>query len=285
MKWHLDPKYTKSVLTLIVLLLLVVLIPNTAIDPWHILNPKKIITLLFALALIQILGSTVAQIFGAKLGSILMGFVGGLVSSTATTAAISKQSKLMTNPSELSVIILTFLSATLAMLFEGLMFLAVGAHQIESRLLILFIMPMIATGCMIFYQAKQLNIENLNIEKNEFKIIPLLKLAAFITAVLALSKTLQLFFGDSGLSILTFLVSLFEIHGSVISNIQLFEGGNLSSHMLGNLFVISIIASYVSKVFLVFTLGSQSFQKQVLIRVGIVFLVIILSWVVTGSLV
>ena len=112
------------------------------------------------------------------------------------------------------------------------------------------------------------------------KILPILKLAAVIILILTVSKILQAFFGRSGLIVLTFLVSLFEIHGSVIANIQMHDAGAFTVKFLGGLLAISASASYISKLFLVHTMGSRGLRARVIKYTGILFLALVLSWVV-----
>jgi len=131
---------------------------------------------------------------------------------------------------------------------------------------------------MIFVQSRKLAHKNLEIEHSGFKILPILKLSAFIVTILVLSKLLQNSFGQSGLSILTFLVSLFEVHGSVIANIQLHDAGVFEIQALGNLLAITIIASCLSKLFLIFTLGSSELWNRALKRTLLLFLSLGMSW-------
>ncbi len=271
-------KWTKPVFTLLSLLALVLVLPSSPFDPWNLLNLKKIATMIFALALIQILGSTIAQL-GSKAGAILTGFLGGLISSTATTASVARQSKISSHDMSAFEII-TFLSATGAMLAEGTSLLLVGTDEIHPSLFIIFLGPIFVTLVMIFLQSRKLTHRNLDSEQSSFKVLPILKLSAFIVTILVMSKVLQNSFGQSGLSILTFLVSLFEIHGSVIANIQLHDAGVFEVQALGNLLTISIIASYLSKLFLIFTLGSSQLWTRALKCTAILFLSLGMSWTI-----
>lgn len=88
-------------------------------------------------------------------------------------------------------------------------------------------------------------------------------LGARVGAILSVSKALQKIFGNSGLLVLTFLITLFEIHGSVIANLQLHESGTIDVNFLVGLLAVSIFSSYLSKFFLVSTLGSAQLRKQV----------------------
>ncbi len=269
--------------------LLVWLLPNNPIDNWDLLNPKKMATMVFALAFIQIFGVFMNRTFGLRMGAILTGFFGGLVSSTATTASLARKSK--TNNVENSIEtksnnsesneILIFLSATSAMLIEGLTIVLTGTMQLHFSVLIVFVGPLVATVIMIwFYSQKIISKRTLHVE-TPFDVLPILKLSFFIISILVISKILQNFFGQKGLMILTFLVSLFEIHGSVIANVQLHESNGVSVQLLGHLVAISILASYLSKIFLIWTLGDINLRSQALKCTAFLFLTLLLSWYVS----
>jgi uncharacterized membrane protein (DUF4010 family) len=253
--------WLKPAVSVAVLFLLVCLSPSQALDPWNLFSPKKVATMFFALALLQATGSVLARLLGARAGAILTGFLGGLISSTATTAALAKRSKISAEKGSKTET-LTFLAATGAMLFEGLALLLSGTTQFHPDLALIFLGPLLLTAGLIYRHAKQMVSRSVVLESRPFEILPLLKLAAFIVAVLALSKLLQKVFGQAGLMVLTFLVSLFEIHGSVIANLQLHESGGVSVSLLGSLLAISIFASYLSKLLLIFSIGSNLLRKD-----------------------
>lgn len=270
--------WISPVATLSVLFALAYTLPSVAIDPWNLLSLKKIATMIFALAFIQILGSVIMELLGPKAGAILTGFLGGIISSTATTASLARQSK--NSPRDLSSIeIITFLSATAAMLFEGVLLLLVGTEEIHFPLFLIFAGPILVTVVMIFRQSRKLNQTVLIFETSTFKILPILKLSAFIVSILVLSKVLQNFFGQNGIYVLTFLVSLFEIHGSVIANLQLHDAGSFDVQVLGTLLTISIMASYLSKLFLIFSLSRTELKTRALKCTAILFLSLAVSWV------
>jgi uncharacterized membrane protein (DUF4010 family) len=265
------------------MILLVWAAPVAPLDPWQLLSPKKVATMILALTIIQVLGSTLVYFFGAKAGSILTGFLGGLISSTATTAALAKRSK-ASRPENLSAENLTFLAATGAMLLEGVALVITGTTSIHWRLLLVVLGPLFVTTLILIRYARKDRSPSLNLAPETFRILPILKLTAFIAGVLALSKVLQNAFGQSGLVALTFLVSLFEIHGSVIANVQLHESGAIDVAFLGDLLAISVAASYVSKLFLIYTLGSRSLRLEALKSTSLLFLTLLASWFVSAGI-
>jgi hypothetical protein len=77
------------------------------------------------------------------------------------------------------------------------------------------------------------------------------------------------------------LVSLFEIHGSVISNVQLHELGGISEFFLSSLLAVSVIASYLSKLFLIWTLGSVPLRSIAIKCTFFLFSTLAISWVIS----
>jgi len=271
-------KWGKPAVTLLVMLAASWLFPDGTVDPWHVFNPKKMLGIIFALTLIQYGGSVIFELAGARIGAVLTGFFGGLVSSTATTAALAKMSNVPPQNRNSNTEVLIFLAATIAMHVEGVLILLLGAKDAHFSILLIFLGPAFAACILVFRKSKNPNEYPVELEKNQFAILPTIKLSIFIITILALSKVLQHFLGRSGLLLLTFIVSLFEIHGSFIANLQLHDAGAFDARMLGNLATLSIAASYFSKLFLVFTLGSADLKAQVGMYTGFLFLALFGSW-------
>lgn len=251
-------KNLKSLSVLLILVILKVVTPNHALDPWNLLNLNKIISMVLALAFIQALGSGLAQYLGTKMGAILTGFFGGIISSTATTASVAKNSnhKRANNAVE----VLTIISAIAAMLIQSLALVTTGLGEVHYNLLMVFIIPLFGTVLLIYAQYKTLPEKKEESQDTNFKILPIIKLTIFIVVIIAASKIIQNYFGQNGLYFVTFLISLFEIHGSLIANVQLHEINAISISELQFLLALSVLASFVSKIFLIWTIGSPTLK-------------------------
>lgn len=276
-------RWKKSSVILIILGALVILLPARPIDPWNLISLKKVSTLIFTLSFLQVIGSFLLSIFGHKKGALMTGFLGGLVSSTATTVSLAHQSKQYPeHPTETSI--LTFLTATLAMLFEGLLITLLGSDEHKYSFIIIFIGPALYVLFNIRRTSQKIVDTHTQDSPSELKLFTLIKLTLFILTVLSLSKIIQNIVGGNALLLLTFIVSLFEIHGSLIANIQLHDSGSFSNLFLGSLIAISISATFVSKLFLVRTLGSQNLIKQITRITMYLFLSLLISWMIFWSI-
>ena len=275
--------WIKPGITLLVLALIMWIAPVAPLDPWNLVSPKKIATMILALATIQVLGSAMAEYLGDRTGAILTGFFGGIISSTATTASLARRSKISPKING-SDEVLTFLSATAAMLFEGLALLIAGASNVQLSTILIFTGPLLATFAMAYVQYRLAKERSGSSETSTFKILPILKLSLFIFAILSVSKICQNIFGQNGLLVLTSFVSLFEIHGSIIANVQLYDSGEVTARFLCSLLSVSILASYTSKLFIIATLGSTRLRSSVIKSSLILFCALAISWAAAISL-
>ncbi len=69
------------------------LLPATAVDPWGVLKPRPLWTLVILIAALSLVGYVATRALGPRRGTALTGLSGGLVSSTAVTLAFAKQSR------------------------------------------------------------------------------------------------------------------------------------------------------------------------------------------------
>jgi len=236
--------------------------------------------MILALTVIQTAGLVMAQYFGIRTRAILTGFLGGIISSTATTASLARSSRIhaLTHPAGE---ILIFLSATGAMLFQGLVLVLIGVSDIHLSNVLIFVGPILATLLMVLVQYPGMSSSDEAHTPRHFLILPILKLGALILLILIISKIFQNVFGQNGMIVITFLVSLFDIHGSVIANVQLHELGKIDVRLLSSLLAISIVASYLSKLFLIWTLGSRPLRTQAIRSTIYLFISLAASWAVS----
>ena len=68
------------------------LLPNRAVDPWSAINPYKLWWLVILISGLSMIGYVAVRIWGAARGTLITGFFGGLVSSTAVTLTFARQS-------------------------------------------------------------------------------------------------------------------------------------------------------------------------------------------------
>lgn len=256
------------------------LAPIRPVDPWGALSPHKIALLLFALVLMQVIGGIAAASMEDRLGATFTGFLGGMVSSTAVTAHLSKQSQTLGDDAW-QVTALGFLGASLAKLGLIAMLVYAGAETTPWPVWIVIVAPALATAGLLFARGKKLEVSaNANRDGTpELALADILKLGGFVVGLIALSKILQSLFGDAGLLAVTALFSLFEVHASTVANAGLFDTGSIAPLTWLNLLAVSIAASYISKAFLVASLAKPGRRRRLLSWISIILLALLLGYV------
>lgn len=77
----------------VIALIIFPVIPNQDMGPYNAINPFKIWLMVVLVTGISLAGYVALRIFGARAGTYLAAFLGGLVSSTATTVSLSRMGK------------------------------------------------------------------------------------------------------------------------------------------------------------------------------------------------
>ncbi|MBN8541623.1 MAG: DUF4010 domain-containing protein [Deltaproteobacteria bacterium] len=278
-------RWVKAFFVIFWLAVITVLLPSEPIDPWGLFSPRKVTLLVLVLITIQTLGGILSQALGSRAGSFLSGFVGGVFSSTAVTAQIARNSHNLTDD-ENRVATLSFLGSILAQMVLALALAIIGStgHLLDVALLIG--LPIIGAALLTVFRSRKVRVLGTipNHRDPLSDLLGIAKLSLFIIAIIAVSKFLQQEFGQNGLSTLTFLVSLFEVHGSIIANLQLEEHRAIDHAMLRSLISIGLIASLVSKLALGLFLGNRFFKRRIAIWSLFLAMWVLAGWVAASAL-
>ncbi len=70
------------------------LVPDSPIDRWAIFNPRKFGYIVLILATLEFSSYVLTKMIGQKTGTLVVGFLGGLVSSTAVLVSTARRAKI-----------------------------------------------------------------------------------------------------------------------------------------------------------------------------------------------
>jgi uncharacterized membrane protein (DUF4010 family) len=99
---------TATLQLLILLAIVLPLLPEQARDPWHVLSPRRLGIFVGLIAGIGYVGYVLNRLLGGWRGAGLTGLIGGLVSSTAVTAAMAQHARAtpaMAKPGQLATLL------------------------------------------------------------------------------------------------------------------------------------------------------------------------------------
>jgi len=252
-----------GLIILVIALAILPLLPTEPIDPWHLINLQKIFILIAVLAGMQFGGYIALRIFGVRLGYLLVGFLGGLVSSTALYATLTKNSK------HKNADIVSLLAAGLAGISSTLVEVFVIVVIVAPKLAKTTIMPIgamiLASGLIALTLTKKSNKGKVNFVElpNPLDLKSVLKLALVIFSMYIIVAMTRQFIGLKATGIVTFLGGLFESHSVILANAMLYSKQKLLLNEAANLVYLAVLSAFISKFGLVIVLGRNRFASIV----------------------
>lgn len=254
--WVLKGK--SAVIALVVMTAFVFLLPDEAVDPWGLFQPRSLGTLFVAFGAIQVIGSFLVRRFGHHRGRVLSGAVGGLVSSTAYVTRTARQSRL--KPEQSLSRAAGAVAANMGMIVEAGILLFLVDVRLGAKIL-----PVLATlgvGNLVWlYILRKVPSQEPDRRPAEIELSlrTQLVLTLVIGALILLTGAGKVWFGSSGAMILTAVSSFFEVHGTLVANGELYRAGALSLERVSLLLVLGLVMANLSKVILAGFLGSLVF--------------------------
>lgn len=266
-----------AILLLLIGVSVVSVLEDKVVDPWGLFNPKKFGMLILMLAVLEFSSYLAIKFLGARKGPYVIGFLGGLVSSTAVTLSIAREAN--KSPESWRRLSGTVLIAKVASLSELILIVAFVAPS----LLLLAAPPILAaifvgvTAVVILERVPQSSSHQMQLP-SPLDLKGVLRLAILLAAILAAVGVTRRLLGEDATALVTFLAALFEAHGSALATVTLFEQGNLSERAaVGNLILVAA-ASMVAKIGICWVIDRGRFAKMASVVFFIMCLVLGFTW-------
>ena len=249
-----------SVLTFIVLPIL----PDQSYGPYGALNPHQAWLMVVLISGISLAGYTALHVVGTRYGAPLLGFLGGLVSSTATTLLYAKNSKNNPAMSQLAASIIVI--ASMVVLLRLLVLSAVVAYDALAGLL-----PVLAGGFLfglvvaLYNWRKTINATKLNIPEtsNPAELRTALGFGLLYVIVLLGAAWMQDFAGSRGLYMVALVSGLTDVDAITLSSLRLFNLGQLSQHQAATSIALAFISNLAFKFGMVIFIGGKNLARYV----------------------
>ena len=269
-----------AVITAIVLPVL----PNRTFGPLplDVLNPYQIWKMVVFISGINFLGYILVKVIGPKKGIGISGLLGGLASSTATTLSFSQRSHTQDGLDK------PFAVAIIAGWVIMFLRVIVEVAVVNNRLLPYIWPAMAAMGfsgliyaLYLYFSQTAIDEEELNLS-NPFELGPAIKFGLLYGLILLVTKAAEVYIGEKGLYLTSFLAGLADVDAITLSLADLTKTGQGVALSTGKIAIIlAAISNTAAKGVLVFSLGSRSLRRYIwpamiimlTIGLGFVFLV------------
>lgn len=245
----------------LVVFVLYPLLPDEAIDPYGLVNPRTLVFVVIVVSTIGFAGFLALRWFGAELALPATGALGALVNSQATVGALAsrvREDTSLEKPALQGILLASGVALLRSLLIAALLSSAVGREML---------LPMLGMALVSVAPARvRLGKKALRGKKLElalpFAIAPAVKFALLFTAITALAKLAQSY-GGLGLYPAAFFAGFVSSGAVVASFASLAAKGEISASVAANCAVLSAMASVLSKIALVKVSGTPALAVKV----------------------
>jgi len=243
-----------------VLIALVVLplLPDRAFGPFEVLNPHEIWWMVVLIVGVGLASYIAYRLFGQKAGTLLAGVLGGLISSTATTASYARRVRL--DPALASTAALVVLIAS-TVVFARVSVLLLAVAPAQAGVLV---PPLLALGaffvllCSVAWKRRAPAEVRVEHAEQAAELRPALVFGLIYAAVLfAVAAARHYFAGSGALYAVAAISGLTDVDAITLSTARLVDGGRLEPGTAWRLIVVATLTNLGFKGLLACVLGGR----------------------------
>lgn len=266
-----------AVLSLVILPLL----PDQDYGPYRALNPYQIWWMVVLISGVSLAGYAALRVAGQRYGTPLMGLLGGLVSSTATTLVFARHAR--ANAALIPVAAVVILLANLVVLVR----LGVIAAVVSPRLLPA-LLPVLGGGLVVGLAGTALLWRGLRGQgelpdlelNNPTEIRTALGFGLLYAAVLFAAAWLSDYAGSQGLYAVALASGLTDVDPITLSSLRLFELGKLAQNQVVTAVTLAFIANIAFKFGLMLFIGGGLLARKTAVGMLAIVLGVAAGWLV-----
>ncbi|MDP2056335.1 MAG: MgtC/SapB family protein, partial [Thiobacillus sp.] len=267
---HLSRRDLLSVLQFAVLALIILpLLPNQDYGPYGALNPLQICWMVVLIVGVGLAGYAALLLVGQQRGAVMLGLLGGLVSSTATTLAFSRHARASSEMMPVAVIVIIL--ANLVVLVRLGVLTAVLAPGMLSQLLPVLLGGLVAGGLGAAYGVHRLQPQGelpALAMGNPTELRTALGFGLLYAVVLLAAAWLSDWLGTSGLYAVALVSGLTDVDAITLSSLRLHNLDKLTVAVAVNVIVLGVLANLVFKSVLTFTIGGWRMARHAVAGMG-----------------
>jgi uncharacterized membrane protein (DUF4010 family) len=248
-----------SILQFAVLMFIVLpILPDRDFDPYGALNPYQIWTMVVLISGVSLAGYVAVRLIGLRYGAPLLGLLGGLVSSTATTLIYARHARAQETLRGMAVMVIVL--ANLVLLVRlGALTAFVSPGLLGTLLPILGGGLLLGLASLAYMHARQERDDTAPIPKikNPADLRIALTFGAVYAVVLLLSAWLSDLAGAAGLYAVALVAGLTDVDAITLSSLRLFGIGMVEAREVAIAVVLAIGANIVFKLGMVLIVGGR----------------------------
>jgi uncharacterized membrane protein (DUF4010 family) len=260
----------KSIIQLVLLALVILpILPNKTYGPYDVINPFHAWLMVVLIVGISIVGYMAYKLLGAKVGTLLSGVLGGIISSTATTVAYARRSSGHSNSGDLAAIVVMIASTIVffRVSFEVLILEPRILGHLAPLLAIMFLL--MGAICAALFLTGYDKDQVIPPAKDPTNLKAAIIFGVLYVVVLFAVAAAKEHFSDKGLYVVATLSGLTDIDAITLTAANLIKSGRLDLDMGCRMILVGVLSNLVFKGGIAWILGSRLLFKRIAIAFGI----------------
>jgi len=245
------------------------LLPNTTIDPWQAVNPYKLWLLVILISALSLSGYVAMRLLGPQRGTLLMALTGGIVSSTAVTLSLAKQSHDWPEQTESARLAAgIFIAWSVMVLRVSLMLFVLAPGLLNAMWWVLLIFGVVTLGVAWYWWRQSLRSSASAgdlVLSNPFSLWSAIKFGIFFALVLLLVNVAKLHAPSEAILLIAALAGATDVDAIALSMMQLAGQGQMALAALA--LMVAICANSLVKTGMVL-LFAAPLLRQIMLRSG-----------------
>jgi uncharacterized membrane protein (DUF4010 family) len=233
---------------LVITFIVLPVLPDRTYGPYGVLNPREIWLMVVLIAGVGVASYMAMRVAGERHGTLLTGLLGGLVSSTATTALYARRSSESPAMSQVALVVVSL--ANLVVLVRVAVLAAVVAPGLLASLLPVLgaaLAAGVAAAAFLLVRAERGAQLALPPARNPAEIGMALRFGALYALVLLAAAWLQDLIGSHGLYVATALSGVADVDPGVLSALNLYGAGRIEGATAVAAIAIALLANTLFK--------------------------------------
>ena len=267
-----------GVLSLVILPIL----PDQNFGPYDTLNPYQIWWMVVLIAGVSLAGYAALRIAGQRHGAPILGLLGGLVSSTATTLVYSRHARSTPSLAQLGLVVI--LTANVIVLVRLAAVAAIVQPAILPTLLPALGGGLLAGAAFVTVAWRKLRGSHALPElelRNPTELGTALTFGAVYAIVLFLSAALTDYAGNLGLYAVALVSGLTDVDAITLSSLRLFGQQKLAAQEAGTAILLALLANLVFKLGIVIGVSGWAMARHVVLCFVAVAAGCVIGWTLT----
>jgi uncharacterized membrane protein (DUF4010 family) len=268
-----DKDFTAVMQFVLITLVVLPVLPNRTYGPYDVLNPREIWLMVVLIVGISLGGYSAYKTFGSRVGTLVGGFLGGLISSTATTVSYARRAR--TSPGLAGLAAVVVMIASAVVFVRVLIEIAVVDPSMlrEAGPPILIMLGVISLAAAYLWRISSRQQGELPRHDNPTNLKSAFIFGILYAIVIFAVAAAKEHFGTGGLYVVSAISGLTDMDAITLSNTQLTRAGRLTADTAWRLILVASLSNLAFKAGMVALLGSPRLLRHILAGYSVAFVV------------